>query len=128
MYYYMSDKNPVKSKRILIIHYRVGKTDGVSLQIASYKEILESHGAKVVLCSGPENIGADYVIKDLEQQLNPEIFTIDEDAFEQAHFAIPLAELYPEYCHPDKCIRIIDVSENFRSSTSISIRADLTFN
>jgi glycosyltransferase involved in cell wall biosynthesis len=77
----MSDINPVKGKKILIIHYRVGRTDGVSLQIAAWKEILESKGAQVLLCSGPENIGADYVIKDLEQQLNPEIFTIDEDAF-----------------------------------------------
>ncbi len=71
----------VKDKKILIIHFRVGKTDGVSLEIASWQKILISKGADVKLCSGPENIGADFVIEDLEQQLNSEIFTIDEDAF-----------------------------------------------
>lgn len=71
----------LKNKKILIIHFRVGKTDGVSLEIEAWKEIFESKGANVMLLSGPENNGADFVIKDLEQQLNPQIFTIDEDAF-----------------------------------------------
>lgn len=68
-------------KRILIVHFRVGKTDGVSIEIAAWKEILESAGATVKLCSGPVNRGADFVISNLEQQLNPTIFELDEAAF-----------------------------------------------
>lgn len=71
----------LSGKKILIIHFRVGRTDGVSLEIASWKEILERAGAQVALCAGPVSIGADYVIPDLEQQLNPDIYCIDEDAF-----------------------------------------------
>lgn len=68
-------------KKILIIHFRVGKTDGVSIEIAAWKEILESAGATIKLCSGPVNHGADFVISNLEQQLNPTIFALDEAAF-----------------------------------------------
>lgn len=71
----------VQNKKILFIHYRVGKTDGVSLEMAAWKEIFEKQGAQVKLMSGPENEGADFVVSDLESQLNPQIFTIDEDAF-----------------------------------------------
>ncbi len=71
----------VNGKNILLIHYRVGKTDGVSLEMAAWKEIFEARGAEVKLLSGPENYGADFVVRDLESQLNPQIFTIDEDAF-----------------------------------------------
>ncbi len=68
-------------KKILIVHFRVGRTDGVSIEIAAWKEILESAGATVKLCSGPVNHGADFVISSLEQQLNPTIFELDEAAF-----------------------------------------------
>jgi hypothetical protein len=70
-----------EGKRFLIVHFRVGRTDGVSLQIEAWKNILESEGAQVALCSGPVNIGADYVIENLEQQLNPRIYKIDSEAF-----------------------------------------------
>lgn len=68
-------------KKILIIHFRVGKTDGVSIEITAWKEILESAGAEVKLCSGPVNHGADFIISNLEQQLDPVIFSLDEAAF-----------------------------------------------
>lgn len=71
----------LSGKKILIIHFRVGKTDGVSIEIAAWKEILESAGATVKLCSGPVNRGADFVISNLEQQLDPTIFALDEAAF-----------------------------------------------
>lgn len=70
-----------KGKRFLIVHFRVGKTDGVSLEIGAWKKILQSQGAEVALCSGPVSIGADYVINNLEQQLNPNIYKIDNEAF-----------------------------------------------
>jgi glycosyltransferase involved in cell wall biosynthesis len=71
----------LKDKNIFIMHFRVGKTDGVSLEIEAWKNILISTGAKIKLISGPINFGADYIIPDLEQQLNPEIYTIDEESF-----------------------------------------------
>ena len=77
-----SDQNPpLFGKKILIIHFRVGKTDGVSIEIEAWKEILTRAGAVVKLCSGPINVGADYVISNLEQQLNPTIYNIDEAAY-----------------------------------------------
>lgn len=71
----------LKQKKILIVHFRVGKTDGVSLQIELYRQLLKSRGADVYLCAGPISEGADYVIEELEQQLDPQAFIIDEDAF-----------------------------------------------
>jgi glycosyltransferase involved in cell wall biosynthesis len=39
-------------KRIGILHYKVGDTDGVSLEIAKWKAALESAGHEVFLCAG----------------------------------------------------------------------------
>jgi len=69
----MLSANCFSNKRILIIHYRVGRTDGVSIEISAWKKILEQGGAKVALVSGPINLGANFVIKDLEYQLHPDI-------------------------------------------------------
>jgi mannosylglucosylglycerate synthase len=76
----LTDK-PFKDIRLLIVHFRVGKTDGVSLEIGSWKDIVEQGGGEVALCAGPVSEGADYIIPLLEQQLSPEIFAIDEDSF-----------------------------------------------
>lgn len=73
--------NTLTGKKILIVHFRVGRTDGVSIEIDAWKEILVNAGAIVKLCSGPINRGADFVISNLEQQLNPTIFELDEAAF-----------------------------------------------
>jgi glycosyltransferase involved in cell wall biosynthesis len=69
-------------KRILITHFRVGKSDGVSLEIDSWKRMFESKGAEVALCAGPESIDADYVIRDLEMQFNDSMYEIDQDSFD----------------------------------------------
>lgn len=58
-------KNKRKNK-IAICHYRVGGTDGVSLEIEKRKEILEKHGCEVKLIAGPRSKGADFIIKELE--------------------------------------------------------------
>ncbi|MBD3203641.1 hypothetical protein GF327_05060, partial [Candidatus Woesearchaeota archaeon] len=54
------------SKKIMIGHFRVGKTDGVSLEISKRKKMLEKMGHKVYLLSGPRQVGADFVIDELE--------------------------------------------------------------
>ena len=65
----------------MIIHYRVGKTDGVSLEISNWIEIFRRMGWKVETCAGPVSFDADYIIKNLEPQLNKKIFTLNEEAF-----------------------------------------------
>lgn len=61
-----------QAKNILIAHYRVGKTDGVSLEIAKRKQILTQMGHQVYLLSGPKQLGADFVIDEFEFD-NPRI-------------------------------------------------------
>jgi glycosyltransferase involved in cell wall biosynthesis len=67
--------------RVLIVHFRVGKTDGVSIEIANWKRILESCGLEVRLCAGEVSEGADYVVDKLECQLDPAVFELDNEAF-----------------------------------------------
>lgn len=55
-----------KNIKIGICHYRVGKTDGVSLEIMKRKKMLENIGCKVILISGTLQSGADYIIPELE--------------------------------------------------------------
>ena len=69
-------------KRIVFLHYRVGRTDGVSLQIDAWCKILKRHGFSAKTCSGPLNIGADYVIDGLEHEFDPKVFKLNKAAFE----------------------------------------------
>ena len=39
-------------KRIGILHYQVGRTDGVSLEIDKWQQVLENRGHEVFLCAG----------------------------------------------------------------------------
>ena len=52
--------------KILITHFRVGKTDGTSLEISKRKKFLEDMGHEVYLLSGPVQQGADFVIEEME--------------------------------------------------------------
>lgn len=67
-------------KKIGICHYRIGKTDGVSLEIQKRKRIFEELGHKVILIAGSRQIGADYIIPELEFD-RPEIVKIKENSF-----------------------------------------------
>ncbi|MFP4364232.1 MAG: glycosyltransferase [Spirochaetia bacterium] len=51
---------------ILITHFRVGRTDGVSLEIEKRKHLLQEMGHQVSLLSGPLQNGANYIIQELE--------------------------------------------------------------
>lgn len=53
-------------KKIAICHYRVGGTDGVSLEIDKRKRILQRNGYQVKLIAGARSQGADYLINELE--------------------------------------------------------------
>jgi glycosyltransferase involved in cell wall biosynthesis len=63
-----------------IVHYRVGRTDGVSLEIEKRRQILTDLGYNVILISGPLEAGADRVIPELEFD-TPFIRAIKENSF-----------------------------------------------
>jgi len=69
-----------KNYKVGIVHYRVGKTDGVSLEIEKRKQVLEKMGCEVVLISGPVQHGADFILDELEFE-NPKIKEIKENSF-----------------------------------------------
>lgn len=73
--------NSLKGLKVLILHFRVGLTDGVSLEIGAWKKILERAGAEVKLGAGNVSVGADYVIEHFENQLDTLIYDLDEEAF-----------------------------------------------
>ena len=66
--------------KVLICHYRVGRTDGVSLEIEKRKTVLSRLGHQVLLLSGPMSEGADYIIDELEFDAD-EIRLIKRNAF-----------------------------------------------
>jgi hypothetical protein len=59
-------KKASKNKKVLISHYRVGMTDGVSLEIEKRVEILKKLGYESFLVSGPKSKNSDYVIDELD--------------------------------------------------------------
>ncbi len=70
--------NPIK--KIGIIHYRAGRTDGVSLEMEKRKTILQQLGCEVKIISGPLQNGSDFIIEELEFD-TPAIREIKENAF-----------------------------------------------
>lgn len=70
-------------KKIGICHYRVGKTDGVSLEIMKRKKIFEQTGYIVKLIAGPRSKGADFIIPELEFD-RPDIVKIKQNALQGA--------------------------------------------
>jgi len=68
-------------KNVAICHFRIGKTDGVSLEIAKRKKALVEMGYDVKLISGPRQEGCDYIIPLLEFD-TPDILKIRHNAFE----------------------------------------------
>ncbi len=63
-----------------IVHYRIGKTDGISLEIRKRKKVLRHLGYQVQLISGPKQTGSDHIIPELEFEL-PKIAKIRHNAF-----------------------------------------------
>ncbi len=54
------------NKKALICHYRVGRTDGVSLEIDKRADVLKEMGWRVFLLAGPGSDGADFIIPELD--------------------------------------------------------------
>jgi glycosyltransferase involved in cell wall biosynthesis len=70
----------VCSKKIAIVHYRAGRTDGVSLEMEKRKSILQAANFEVKIISGPLQNGSDFIIDELEFD-TPEIREIKENSF-----------------------------------------------
>lgn len=71
----------MKKPKTAILHYRIGKTDGVSLEIIKRKKILEKLGHDVRLISGPIQESSDYVIDSLEFD-STRVIKVRHNAFE----------------------------------------------
>jgi len=52
-------------KNVMIAHYRVGMTDGVSLEIEKRMDILNQLGYESFLVAGPKSKNSDYIINEL---------------------------------------------------------------
>lgn len=68
------------AKKALICHYRVGRTDGVSLEITKRVSVLEEMGWEVYLLAGTGSDGADFIIPELDFD-RTEVRKIAENSF-----------------------------------------------
>lgn len=62
----VSGEREMPENKILICHYRIGRTDGVSLEIEKRRRVLERMGYDVVTVGGPVSEKTDYVVEGLE--------------------------------------------------------------
>jgi len=99
-----------------IVHYRAGRTDGVSLEIAKRKAALECEGYVVRLISGPISSGSDFVIPELEfdsfaiRQIKENCFTyfnrcdLSETELMQQIDSVSLSikKAFLDYCNDEK--------------------------
>ncbi len=67
--------------RIGICHFRVGETDGVSLEIAKWRAALEALGHTVYLCAGQAGETEAFLIPELSLD-HPEVERIRKNAFQ----------------------------------------------
>ncbi len=63
-----------------ILHYQIGNTDGVSLEIDKWGEVFDKMGFRVYLCAGDLGAKEGIKIPELYHHL-PEIMEIDQNAF-----------------------------------------------
>lgn len=59
------------TKRVALAHFRVGETDGVSLEMAKWKKVLERLGHKAYFCAGTLGVEKGYVIPELSLEYKP---------------------------------------------------------
>lgn len=65
---------------IALCHYRVGETDGVSLEMDKWKKVLERMGHKVYMLAGSEGTADAYIIEEMHIRL-PEDLKIERNAY-----------------------------------------------
>ncbi len=65
---------------IALCHYRVGETDGVSLEMDKWKKVLENKGHKVYFLAGSTGTTDGYIISELEYRLEEDL-KIERNAY-----------------------------------------------
>ena len=70
-----------KKQKVMLAHYRVGMTDGVSLEIEKRMDILNTLGYDSFLVSGPKSKNSDYIIDELNFD-SPKIVSLTQDFFD----------------------------------------------
>jgi mannosylglucosylglycerate synthase len=75
-------KEEVASLKIALAHFRVGETDGVSLEMEKWKLIFERMGHEVVFLAGSEGSADSYIIEELHYK-HPVNDRIVENAYDQ---------------------------------------------
>ena len=53
---------------------------------------------------------------------------VDEAIWESAHICIPLAEINPDYTHPESGLSLIELADRLRHTTPIRLRHDVRIN
>lgn len=66
--------------RIALCHYRIGETDGVSLEMDKWKEILEAMGHEVFMIAGSAGTSEGYVIPELGYRFEEDL-RIERNAY-----------------------------------------------
>lgn len=66
--------------RIALCHYRIGETDGVSLEMDKWKEILEAMGHEVFMIAGSAGTTEGYVIPELSYRYEEDL-RIERNAY-----------------------------------------------
>jgi len=72
------------AKTIGIFHYQLGSTDGVSLEVEKWKQVLEEMGHKVILCAGHLGGNKGILIPELYHH-RPEIEIINQNILGERH-------------------------------------------
>ena len=88
-------------KNIAIFHYKVGGTDGVSLEIEKWKRVLESLGQRVFLCAGELGQTDGYCIEELDQH-HPQMARLYRNSFNELIDFDPLAYETDLLCWSDR--------------------------
>lgn len=78
--------------RIALCHYRIGETDGVSLEMDKWKEILEEMGHEVFMIAGSSGTTEGYVIPELGYRYEEDL-RIERNAYVAFHEYRDEAEL-----------------------------------
>jgi len=71
-----------KKLNIGIFHYQVGRTDGVSLELAKWQKVFEEMGHKVFLCAGDLGSADGTLIEEMYHHI-PEIESMNYNTFQE---------------------------------------------
>lgn len=73
-----------KKKKVMLAHYRVGMTDGVSLEINKRMDILKQLNYDTFSVSGPKSNNSDYIIESLNFD-DSEVASLTNDFFDNTN-------------------------------------------